>query len=125
MEALTLLGSALTIIGTLAGGGVWLMKMNFRLSQQTLKAKKDLYEERFENLKAVVQKLEFELSQHRSELIENSARAKAAIAQLEKTEKQMTAYASATEKKIESFESVLVKLSNDLVMVKTKSKGSQ
>lgn len=98
--------------------------MNFRLSQQTLKAKKDLYEERFENLKAVVQKLEFELSQHRSELIENSARAKAAIAQLEKTEKQMTAYASATEKKIESFESVLVKLSNDLVMVKTKSKGS-
>lgn len=124
MNALELLGSALAIIGTLAGGGVWLMKMNFRLSQQTLKAKKDLYEERFENLKAVVQKLEFELSQHRSELIENSARAKAAIAQLEKTEKQMTAYASATEKKIESFESVLVKLSNDLVMVKTKSKGS-
>lgn len=125
MDALTLLGSALTIIGTLTGGGVWLMKMNFRLSQQTLKAKKDLYEERFENLKAVVQKLEFELSQHRSELVENSARARAVVVSLEKTEKQMTAYASATEKKIESFESALVKLSDDLIMVKSKTKGPQ
>lgn len=123
MEALTLLGSALTIIGTLVGGGVWLMKMNFRLGQQTLKAKKDLYEERFQNLKGVIENLQNRLVQHEIKLEETSKRLVVATSALEKNEKHMVNYVDSTEKKIASFETAVVKLSNDLIMLKTKPKG--
>ncbi|CAB4170005.1 hypothetical protein UFOVP903_44 [uncultured Caudovirales phage] len=125
METLTLLGSALTIIGSLVGGGLWLMKANFKLSQQTLAAKKDLYQERFENLKGALATLEDRLRTYESSATETSRRLTIATSKLEQAEIQLARYSAATEKKIESFESVIVKLSNDLIMIKNKPKGDQ
>lgn len=120
METLGLLGSALGIISALVTGGVWLLKYNAKLQSQMLKAKKDLYEERFENLKTALGGLEHRLSIHAGELKENSTRLVKVTAQLEKTENKIAAYADATEKKIASFETVVVKISDDLLLLKNK-----
>lgn len=120
MDSLGLLGSALGIISALVTGGVWLLKYNAKLQGQMLKAKKDLYEERFENLKKALGGLEYRLTIHAGELKENSTRLVKVAAQLEKTEDKISSYVEATEKKIENFESVVVKLSDDLIMLKNK-----
>lgn len=124
METGTLLASALSIIGSLVGGGIWLLKYNAKLQGQMLKAKKDLYEERFENLKKALGGLEYRLSIHAGELKENSTRLVKVTTQLEKTEDKMSSYVEATEKKIASFETVVVKISDDLIMLKNK-KGNE
>lgn len=124
MESLSLLGSALGIISALVTGGVWLLKYNAKLQSQMLKAKKDLYEERFTNLKAVIGELEKRLANHEAELKTNSVRLAKATAQLEKTDAQMVNYVESTEKKIKAFETVVVKLSDDLIMLKTKKGNS-
>lgn len=120
METVTLLGSALGIISALVTGGVWLLKYNAKLQGQMLKAKKDLYEERFENLKTALGGLEYRLSLHAGELKENSTRLVKVAGQLEKTENKMSSYVEATEKKIASFETVVVKISDDLLLLKNK-----
>lgn len=120
MDALGLLGSALGIISALITGGVWLLKYNAKLQGQMLKAKKDLYEERFENLKTALGGLEHRLSIHAGELKENSTRLVKVSNQLEKTENKMSGYVEATEKKIASFETVVVKISDELIMLKNK-----
>lgn len=120
MDSLGLLGSALGIISALVTGGVWLLKYNAKLQSQMLKAKKDLYEERFENLKKALSGLEYRLSLHAGELKENSTRLVKVTSQLEKTENKMSSYVDATEKKLERFETVVVKLSDDLIMLKNK-----
>jgi chromosome segregation ATPase len=124
MDSLGLLGSALGIISALVTGGVWLLKYNAKLQGQMLKAKRDLYEERFENLKKALGSLEYRLTAHAGELKENSTRLVKVTTQLEKTENKISSYVEATEKKIASFETVVVKISDDLIMLKNK-KGSQ
>lgn len=124
METGTLLASALSIIGSLVGGGIWLLKYNAKLQGQMLKAKKDLYEERFENLKKALGGLEYRLSLHAGELKDNSTRLVKVTTQLEKTEDKMSSYVEATEKKIASFETVVVKISDDLIMLKNKKGNS-
>ena len=99
-----------------------LKKQNSKI--EMLKAKKDLYEERFENLKKAFGGLEYRLSLHAGELKENSTRLVKVTTQLEKTENKMSSYIETTEKKIASFETVVVKISDDLIMIKNK-KGNE
>lgn len=124
MDSLGLLGSALGIISALVTGGVWLLKYNAKLQGQMLKAKKDLYEERFENLKKALGGLEYRLSLHAGELKDNSTRLVKVTTQLEKTENKISSYVEATEKKLERFETVVVKISDDLIMLKNKKGNS-
>lgn len=124
MDSLGLLGSALGIISALVTGGVWLLKYNAKLQSQMLKAKKDLYEERFENLKKALGGLEYRLSLHAGELKDNSTRLVKVTTQLEKTENKISSYVEATEKKLASFETVVVKISDDLIMLKNKKGNS-
>jgi len=124
VDALTLLGTALTIITSLVGGGVWLMKYNAKLAGQTMKAKKELYDERVQNLKATISGLEQRLYTHEKNLEATTHKLVAATATIERTEKQMVSYVASTEKKIASFESVIVRLSDDLMIIKSKPKGS-
>ncbi|MBK8260150.1 MAG: hypothetical protein IPK80_02295 [Nannocystis sp.] len=124
MDSLGLLGSALGIISALVTGGVWLLKYNAKLQSQMLKAKKDLYEERFENLKKALGGLEYRLSLHAGELKDNSTRLVKVTTQLEKTENKISSYVETTEKKLASFETVVVKISDDLIMLKNKKGNS-
>jgi archaellum component FlaF (FlaF/FlaG flagellin family) len=122
-EFLGVIASALTIIASLVGGGIWLMKINHKYAQQTIDAKKDLYRERVENLKTAIQSLENKLAATDQKLDVTMKQLGAATRTIEETKTQMVGYVEATEKKIATFESAIVKLSNDLIMLKTKPKG--
>jgi predicted nucleic acid-binding Zn-ribbon protein len=122
-DVLPILASAITIIGSLVGGGVWLLKVNFRLGQQTLKAKKDLYQERVENLKELVKSLENRLTQTEKKLDDAMLRISAATRTIEVSNQSMVSFVESTEKKISVFESTVLKLSNDLLIIKSKPKG--
>lgn len=123
-DTLALLGSALTIIAALTKAVHWLMKRNFALSQQTLQAKKDLYQERFENLKLTIGQLEIKLAKAEKALEDNSSRVTKATVALETAKQEMVSYISNSEKKLESFQSEVVKLSKDLILIRNK-KGSE
>lgn len=119
-DTLALLGSALTIIAALTKAVHWLMKRNFALSQQTLQAKKDLYQERFENLKLTIGQLEIKLAKAEKSLEDNSSRVTKATVALETAKQEMVSYISNSEKKLESFQSEVVKLSKDLILIRNK-----
>ncbi len=122
-DILPLLVTALSIISALVGGGVWLMKANFRLSQQTLKAKQDVYTERFENLKSVIGQLQTELKATDEKLVDTMKRLHLTTCAINETKQTMVGYAEATEKRIKAFETMIQKINDDLIFVKSKTKG--
>mgnify|MGYP001566965542 CR=1 FL=1 len=126
-DLLPLLTTALTIIGTLAGAGVLLLKMNFKLGQQTLRAKQDLYAERFESLKIITGNLESELKTTRTELRKELAATKTQLhlttCALNETKQTMVGYVESTERKMKAFETQIINLTNDLIFIKSKVKG--
>lgn len=123
-DTLALLGSALTIIAALTKAVHWLMKKNFALSEQTLKAKKDLYQERFENLKLTIGQLEIKLAKAERSIEDHAQRVTKATVALETTKQELVSYVANSEKKLENFQSEIVKLSKDLILIRNK-KGNE
>lgn len=127
-EAVGVIGSALGIIAALVSGGAWLMKLNFRLSQQTLKAKQDLYAERFENLKKVTNALQTQLLTAEKEFAERvegvTKRLEIAHRELQETKNLIVKYVETTDRKMKLFETRMIEITNDLKILKSKPKGS-
>ncbi len=119
-DVVGVVGSALTVIGSLVGGGVLLIKMNYKQGRELLATKKDLYQERFENLKAATESLQKSLTFNEKKLEDTTQTLLKTSMKLEETKKQMVEYVEVTEKKLSRFESVTIKLSEDLLMIKNK-----
>lgn len=124
MESLTIVGSALTIIASLVGGGIWLMKVAFKLSQQNLQSRKELYAARIDGLKNVTHSLEDKLERVEKDLDSAMTRLETVAENLEETKNIMVSYVDSADEKVKSFEKKLEKLSNDLIIVKSKIKGN-
>jgi len=123
-DILPLLVTALSIISALVGGGVWLMKANYRLGQKTIVAQKELYSERLEGLKTVISNYEARLRENEAKLESTMKRLALTTSAIEETKKTMVSYVESTERRLHAFESKIIKLSNDVFIVTSKPKGN-
>lgn len=116
--------SALGIIAALVAAIRWLMKINFKQSKEILQTKKDLYSERFEGLKKVTNELEASLKDTKLKLDKVMETLNRTRLEVENTKDKMSEYVETTEKKMSLFQSTVVQLSKDLILIKsTKPKG--
>lgn len=116
------IGPALTIISALVGAVVFVLKVNYKQSQQLLKSKKDLYQERFENLKVVTNELEKSLRQTVSELTETRQVLNVTRRELSESRQEMGRFIEATEKEIKALKTQVIQLTDNVMLI-TSSKG--
>lgn len=109
--------SALGIIGSLVAAIRWLMKVNFKQNKELLAAKKDLYQERFENLKAVTNELEISLKKTNLKLDEAMKESRAARAELIKAKEEIIRYVESSEKQLKFLREQVIKLGGETFMV--------
>jgi len=120
IEAIT---SALAIIASLTGGVMWLMKVNYRQNIHIIKTKSDLYQERYDQLKKLLSEFETKLENTTVELQRVTIELKKNTSHSETLEKEINKYVQSTEKRMSAFQSTIQRLSEDLIIVKSKPRS--